>query len=230
MSGTVGKNPEEVGWSWLRTSHALLVVDWEGATARYLVDVGYAGEQCPLPFVFHSPYIPFDFRLTVMHVREYFRIELKDGVRGQSVTSTAYKLSYGPLPIPFSLAGSYLDTTPHYIQYRSQSKIWPVPDTIIPDDPTTGYWSPLFAFILQTASAPDLEMVFYWSCVNPKATFVSLLLVSKVEESGENRVLSYRDPMPKDEPGEDGKKFAKLMEEGEVSWIEMNVGAMKEVL
>lgn len=206
MSGTVGKNPEEVGWSWLRTSHALLVVDWEGATARYLVDVGYAGEQCPLP------------------------IELKDGVRGQSVTSTAYKLSYGPLPIPFSLAGSYLDTTPHYIQYRSQSKIWPVPDTIIPDDPTTGYWSPLFAFILQTASAPDLEMVFYWSCVNPKATFVSLLLVSKVEESGENRVLSYRDPMPKDEPGEDGKKFAKLMEEGEVSWIEMNVGAMKEVL
>lgn len=49
----LGKDPRvhEESFKWGTLSHEVLVCDWEGSGERYLIDVGFGGGGCPIPFV-----------------------------------------------------------------------------------------------------------------------------------------------------------------------------------
>ncbi|KAI5480599.1 hypothetical protein MNV49_000295 [Pseudohyphozyma bogoriensis] len=206
--GAVRQDPAVAGWSWGPVSHEVLAVGWEGEPERYMVDVGFGD---------------------VLR-----RIALKDGATSDSTNpSDCYVLRHESLPLPPTASASLLHPDPakYFIIYRWSTSL-PLAN---PSDASSGFWTPLYAFQLQTVLAADFVVMNHYNSTHLSAAFTTLLVVSRLnEKDGSRTTLQYRVPGEKDE---DGKTFAQLLTTGgkdakqnEPQWIDMKTGPIKEVL
>ncbi|KAI5476222.1 hypothetical protein MNV49_007984 [Pseudohyphozyma bogoriensis] len=207
MNGRMGKNPSQEGfeWKWAGTTHSVLVVDWEGSQSRYIADLGFGGAQ------------------------SHLCIELKDGARGESLDpKTAFKVTYGPLP-HHDLSSVFPDSEPRYTYWRWETTQG---DVATVEDPSTGYWWPLFSFLLQSVNSTDLEVASHYACTHRDATFTSLLMVNVYKPGGGFKNFGFRRggkregyegewaQFEEDGPGEETREY----------WVEMKTGPLVEVL
>ncbi|KAI5476695.1 hypothetical protein MNV49_007409 [Pseudohyphozyma bogoriensis] len=205
------QDPAVAGWIWGPTQHQVLAVGWPGERDRYYVDVGFGGGQCPHP------------------------IPLIDGATSDSTNPRdSYVLRHEALRLPPSTDASILqpDPTKYWTIYRWSTRL-PI---AIPSDPSTGFWTPLYAFQLQTVLQPDFAVKNFFASHYEGAVFTNFFVATVLnKEDGSRTTLQYRVPGEKDG---DGKTLAKLLTTGgkdsakrnEPQWIEMKTGPLRQVL
>ncbi|KAK4046218.1 hypothetical protein OIV83_006250 [Microbotryomycetes sp. JL201] len=212
----LGEDPLDKGWDWHATSHQCAIVDWEGSDQRYFVDVGFGSAQSlyPIPFQHGSEQTSFP-------KHERFRLDRHDR-------------------LPIQVAWPVADPQPAWILSHLE---YPRGDA--KGTPRPPYWSPVYAFVHSTVSYNDFVVYNHYNSTFPGATFVNFFVVTQLQHTGERLTLSFSEKTA--EPSSNGtpKRVAKLSRTGgqadpgdearlrdqrDVQWVDMNVRAVKAVL
>ncbi|GAA5899869.1 hypothetical protein JCM5296_006202 [Sporobolomyces johnsonii] len=160
-----------------------------------------------------------------------YPMPLREGVEVPSIPSAdVFNLTKHELGLPYTLSSLLPDQFPH----------WVVARRCLPVEPTAEkpfYWSPLYAFVVESVSYRDFVVLNHYNSTHPDATFSKMFVATLLHPNGERTTLQYRDGMVDGQ----GRKAAKLArtaapdegkreEEMDVRWIEMRVGPIREVL
>ncbi|GAA6011955.1 hypothetical protein JCM10207_003439 [Rhodosporidiobolus poonsookiae] len=103
----------------------------------------------------------------------------------------------------------------------------------------TAYWSPIYAFLLQSVPFRDFRVKNHWQSTNATARFRTFFVATRLHDTGERTTLMYLDGMT--HPQRSGEAAAKLSrteapregrreEELRTEWVPMRVGEVREVL
>ncbi|KAK4706012.1 hypothetical protein P7C70_g185, partial [Phenoliferia sp. Uapishka_3] len=209
-----GKDPKEEGWLWSPITHETLLVRWIGSDGRYFIDAGFGGGGCPYPIL------------------------LKDGQTSPSLSRTeSFLLIEETMP---DNSTTILEDLP--LGFTLYRRVLPPGLTI--SSPLTastgpGHWSPCIHFSLTTLSPSDITMANYYNEHHPNAPFVNFFVVSILLKNGKRRTISYgAAPVDMNVGGAQGtgRKAKLYTKEGvrgveeDVSWVEFETGALREVL
>ncbi|GAA5851222.1 hypothetical protein JCM8547_004172 [Rhodosporidiobolus lusitaniae] len=205
------KDPEEAGYEWESTSHQVSIVDWEGSDGRYLADVGFGRSSAfPIPLVSGEQVL-------------------------SQPDSTLYRIEQS-LRLPGISPSLLPDSAPYWTVWRQC--VSP------PEKGNKPYFSPVYAFLLQSVPFRDFVTYNHYQSTHPAARFRTFFCATVLHPNGERSTLQYSEGQGDDE----GEKKAKLTrtapakaecgeneglvrdEQRECRWIEMTVGAVREVL
>ncbi|GAA5967373.1 hypothetical protein JCM21900_000349 [Sporobolomyces salmonicolor] len=199
------------GWKWGTMTHELMVADWEGSGARYLIDGAWG------PWALARP-IKLVNGETPMGLNDY----------------EAFRLVEEYLPLSPSQTQP-IDRIPGWTLYRRITPPGqPVSLPITSDSP--GFWSPQFHFHLISIPLLDMRLYHHFSASHELASFTAFWLVTKLipGTGGARRSMMYAE---KDGEGKRAKVYttggheAKGSLEGrDVEWVEMETEPMKAYL
>ncbi|KAM0749611.1 arylamine N-acetyltransferase 1 [Meredithblackwellia eburnea MCA 4105] len=200
------------GWHWGTVTHIVLIVDWPGSDARYLVDAGWGpwGQTLPIKLEHHVP---------SQGINSYEAFEM----RNEELPLSSW------MPKPIDNVKGW--TLYRYITPPGVKITFPITSD------TPGHWSPHLHFLPISIPSLDLALYSHFSATHELAHFTAFWLVShQLPGTGGAR----RSIMFKDIEG-DKKRMAKVFTTGgedgraskegrDVAWVEMKMGPMKEFL
>ncbi|KPV75533.1 uncharacterized protein RHOBADRAFT_44040 [Rhodotorula graminis WP1] len=198
------KDPQEAGWSWEPTSHQISIVDWEGSSARWFVDVGFGSAQCSYP------------------------IEFKDGASQTSIPAADYYELHRTDRLPGASPSLQPDLPPYWTVYRRNTAssgstyLSPVYSFALASVPFVDFrvlntfqfaseHARFRTFLVATILRPDGE----------RRTLQYLDGMEDPQHEGRRAAKLYTTTAVVEGKREDEK---------EVEWVEMRVGAVREAL
>ncbi|TNY21742.1 arylamine N-acetyltransferase 1 [Rhodotorula diobovata] len=210
----LGNDPTErpEGWKWGTLTHELLVADWPGGDARWVVDGAWGPWGCPVP------------------------LKLEDGAQTLGLNLyEGFQLRHEPIPLGPTQTRP-IDSMPGWTLYR----FIPPPDTPLSlpltASPSTGFWSPQFHFHLLSVPLADFRLYHHFSASHEMASFTAFFLVTRLlpGTGGARRSLMYADkegsPRRAKVYTTGGTEGRGSLEGRDVEWVDMETGALKQFL
>ncbi|KAJ7209729.1 arylamine N-acetyltransferase 1 [Mycena pura] len=195
---------------WGTFTHIVLVVDWAGGAARYVLDVGFGGGGCPIP-------MPLRDGATVLGLNPF----------------EAWTMRHEPFPHEPEDTPP-IDVIAGYTMYRRTPPTGGAFSTV-PDMTTPSKWSHQYHFLLSSITVRDIGLFDYYSQAHPLAAFTGFFLVTRLlpGTGGARRSVMFAERMAKD-----GKRLAKVHTTGgvagdgprDVEYVPMETGPMKAFL
>ncbi|BGP46300.1 hypothetical protein JCM10450v2_002142 [Rhodotorula kratochvilovae] len=200
---------------WGTLTHEVLIADWPGSDARWLVDAAWGPWACPVPIKLEdgaqtlglNPYEAFQLRHEYQPLAPD-QTQPIDRTRGW----TLYRFVQPPAAAPLSL---------------------PLPAS---SPPESGFWSPQHHFLLHSVPLADFRLYHHFSASHELASFSAFWLVTRLlpGTGGARRSMLYaeKEGMPRRAKvyttgGHEGKGS---LEGRDVEWVEMETGPVREFL
>lgn len=257
----LGNDPTErpEGWKWGTLTHELLVADWPGCDARWVVrrtllllfrhlalwtDAPYAhrsmargalGAALYRRPAFAAPSRPYHADPTTPWPAQR-RLKLEDGAQTLGLNLyEGFQLRHEPIPLGPTQTRP-IDSMPGWTLYR----FIPPPDTPLSlpltASPSTGFWSPQFHFHLLSVPLADFRLYHHFSASHEMASFTAFFLVTRLlpGTGGARRSLMYADkegsPRRAKVYTTGGTEGRGSLEGRDVEWVDMETGALKQFL